>query len=99
MSDQFYPERMRETLAALSGGKLTELPVVLGDERRPVQPTAREVLALHPPLSGSHTFSRTIRGSWAPINEREPIDWGRVPEGWTRGPDGRFQKLEPGQHD
>jgi hypothetical protein len=96
MSDQFYGERMRETLAGLSGGKVTELPDQNHQESAQRERlTAREILPLHPPLSGSHTVTRTVRGSWEPLNERQPIDWGSVPEAWTRGPDGRFQRLEP----
>jgi hypothetical protein len=80
-----YERRMRETLAALSGGKVTEMParpveappdMTAADMQRAVQ------------LSGTHEIRHTMRGSWEP---RPPIDWSKA--GWLRDERGRFAPL------
>jgi hypothetical protein len=83
-----YDRRMRETLAALSGGRVTEMPA-RPVEAEPVMTTGDVLRATT--LSGTHTKSTTMRGrGWGPAEQRERLDWGRVPEAWPRGPDGRF---------
>jgi hypothetical protein len=77
---------MRETLAALSGGRVTEMPSRPADA--PPAMTTGDLLRATT-LSGTHTVARTVRGSWKPLHEREPINWGEAGS-QPRGPDGRF---------
>jgi hypothetical protein len=91
-----YERRMRETLMALSGGKVTEMPGRPVDAA-PAMTAADMQNAVQ--LSGTHEVRYTQRGSWAP---RPAVDWTR--EVWPRGPDGRFAPLditevEPGYDD
>jgi hypothetical protein len=81
-----YERRMRETLMALSGGRVTEMPA------RPVEAapamTVSEMLR-EVQLSGTHTVRRSTRGSWEP--NRTAIDWKAA--GWLRDEHGRFAPL------
>jgi hypothetical protein len=65
--------------------------------RRRTNPLLSEVLAAVPPMSGSHTIRQTVRGSWQPLDQRPPIDWGAA--GQPRGPDGRFLPIEHEHND
>jgi hypothetical protein len=105
MSD--YYDRLRETLQHLGGRKVTADEVEA--RRRPVSDVeasanqgmfagldAAEIAARHRPLAGTNTVSQTVRGSWAPVERRERIDWSQA--GWTRDPaTGRFVVIE--RHD
>jgi hypothetical protein len=75
-----------ETLAALSGGRVTEMPA-RPVEAAPAMTAADMQRAVQ--LSGTHEIRRTMRGSWEP---RLAIDWKR--EAWPREPDGRFAPLD-----
>jgi hypothetical protein len=81
-----YERRLRETLVALSGGKVTEMPA------RPVEAalemTTGDILRATT-LSGTHTVRRSTRGSWEP--NRTAIDWKAA--GWLRDEHGRFAPL------
>jgi hypothetical protein len=90
----YYEDRMAETLAALSGGKVTAMPTK-PVERQDEMSTA-ELLRMTT-LSGSHSIRRTMRGSWEP---RERVDWSAA--GWLRDPaTGQFRSLDEveRQHD
>jgi hypothetical protein len=77
---------MRETLAALSGGRVTEMPARPA-EFLPEMTAADMLRAVQ--LSGTHEIRHTMRGSWEP---RPAIDWKR--EAWPRDERGRFAPLE-----
>lgn len=100
MSDYDYERRVAEALFHLSGGRLDadDIRARGRHDAEPERLTASDVLRMHRPLAGSHSVSRTVRGSWQPLNEREPIDWARA--GWLRDPTtGRFRELEPHERD
>jgi hypothetical protein len=59
---------IRATLAHLSGGKVTDMPTP--EEQEPGMTTAELLRATT--LSGTHSVSRTVRGSWQPLSERPP---------------------------
>jgi hypothetical protein len=81
-----YERRERETLAALSGGRVTEMPA--RPVVAPAQMTAAEMQRAVQ-LSGTHEVRQTMRGSWEP---RPAIDWKR--EAWPRDDRGRFAPLD-----
>jgi hypothetical protein len=91
-TDDFYAQRIAATMGHLSGGRITAEDVAARMAPPPTERlSASEIMALIPPLSGSHHVSVTMRGrGWGPAKERERIDWGSTPEAWPRGPDGRF---------
>jgi hypothetical protein len=99
-ADDFYAaERLAATMAHLSGGRIS-----VDDLRARMAPspterlTASEIIALVPPLSGSHTVTTTMRGrGWGPPKPREPINWAEA--GWPRGPDGRFIVVQRADED
>jgi hypothetical protein len=87
-----YERRLRETLAALSGGKVTEMPSRPA-EGPPAMTTGEMLRATT--LSGTHTVRRSTRGSWEPNRtaiDWEPTDWKAV--AWPRDERGRFVPLE-----
>jgi hypothetical protein len=105
MSD--YYDRLSDIVSFLGGKKVT--PDEVEARRRPVSDVeasrnqgmfagldASEVAARHRPLAGSQVTTRTVRGSWQPIGQRERIDWSQA--GWPRDPaTGRFVVIE--RHD
>jgi hypothetical protein len=93
VSDQYYEDRVAETLRALSGGRISAMPTK-PVEQQDAMSTA-ELLRMTT-LSGTHTIRQTMRGSWEP---RPAIDWKEAE--WPRGADGRFLPLsrDEEQHD
>jgi hypothetical protein len=93
-TDDFYAERLAATMAHLSGGRITAEDVAARTAPSPTERlSATEVLRLHPPLSGSHHVSVTMRGrGWGPAEERPSIDWASA--AWPRDAQGRFAPLE-----
>ena len=81
-----YERRLRETLVALSGGKVTEMPSRPADA--PPAMTTGDILRLTT-LSGTHSIRKSTRGSWDP--DRTRVDWSKA--GWLRDEHGRFAPL------
>jgi hypothetical protein len=93
VSDQYYEDRIAETLRALSGGRVSAMPTKPVEQQDAM--STGDILRATT-LSGTHQICYTQRGSWEP---RERIDW--TAAGWPRGADGRFLPLsrDEEQHD